>query len=218
MMEIQNLKLERILPHSLQRDRETKYAAQSLNGELNRTAEASRELLLFFALEELEEEKLDHLAWALHVDFYDMEMSRQQKIDMIAQSIAFHRKKGTKKMVEDVVRIFHPDFFITEWFEYGGSPFRFRLNFGQSAPETDGEYERLLNIIFSVKNVRSWIDGALYIRYLEGIFYFGGAVARHNKYELKVVHEGSDSIVDGTSYFGGAVFNKQIITINQEEL
>lgn len=60
---------------------------------------------------------LPWLAWGLSVDSWDTEWTEAMKRDTIAQSIDFHRRKGTRASIETVLARFDALLTIAEWFE-----------------------------------------------------------------------------------------------------
>jgi phage tail P2-like protein len=64
---------------------------------------------------------LPFLAWALSVDSWDSDWSEAMKRQAVADSIALHRLKGTRKSVESVLARFDDLLELIEWHEAGGS-------------------------------------------------------------------------------------------------
>ena len=145
--ELQHTSLLDILPQNLLRDEQIKAAAQALDAELQKITAATKEALLLPRLDELPEAVIDLLAWQWHVDFYEPNMSLKTKRQLVRESIAWHRLKGTKAAVEKMVQAVFRGGVVTEWFEYGGEPYHFRVDI-LSAPQITAENTtRLLNVI-----------------------------------------------------------------------
>lgn len=60
---------------------------------------------------------LPFLAWGLAISRWDANWSEAEKRAAVAQAIPFHRKKGTRAAVEEVLARFHPLLEIVEWWE-----------------------------------------------------------------------------------------------------
>ena len=79
-------------------------------------------------LEKLNHDVLDHLAWQFHCDHYEPStMSLEVKRNLIRQSIAWHKIKGTPASVENFLGAFGIKAQVEEWYTYDGEPYFFRL-------------------------------------------------------------------------------------------
>lgn len=152
-----------ILPDNLLADTQVYAAAKALDDELQRVTVATWEALHLPRLDELPEAVLDLLAWQWHVDFYEpMGMSVETKRSLIRKSIAWHRMKGTPAAVEEVVTAAFEKATVSEWFDYGGSPFFFRVTTEDATTDTQ-TIDAMRRSIETVKNVRSVLEGIQFI-------------------------------------------------------
>ena len=90
------------LPSSISQDRTVQNICDAIGlklQELNRQAEL---VLLLPRLDELSETLIDELAWQYHVDFYDSSADITKKRALVKQAIAWHRRKGTPAVVEEL--------------------------------------------------------------------------------------------------------------------
>lgn len=158
MIDVNNLKLYDILPSSLHDDETISNIIKSLDGIFPEFESQIRKIRFYEYLDEQPAEVLDLLAWQFHVDFYDYDYSNEVKRELIRQSITWHRRKGTPMAVEEMVSPIFPSAEIVEWWDYGGTPYRFRVS-GITDPLTGAaDIRRLLTLINSAKNKRSWLD------------------------------------------------------------
>ena len=202
--ELQHTSLFDILPQNLLRDEQIKAAAQALDAELQKITAATKEALLLPRLDELSEAVIDLLAWQWHVDFYEPNMSLETKRQLVRESIAWHRLKGTKAAVEKMVQAVFRGGVVTEWFEYGGEPYHFRVDI-LSAPQITAENTaRLLNVINASKNIRSWLDEITYRRDLDATIHYAAAPTLHATYEIRPA-EITDATAEVRQYIGAAV-------------
>ena len=147
-----------IMPQNLLTDEKIKSAASALEEELKLLSDSIEEVMHLPRLEELPHPVLDMLAWQFHSDFYEpTRLNKHVKAKMIKESIAIHRLKGTRLAVENIARDAFKGATISEWYEYGGEPYFFRIMIAGLRQTSDdlGNFILLLN---SVKNVRSWLD------------------------------------------------------------
>lgn len=103
------------------------------------------------------EHLLPWLAWAWSVDAWDADWTEQQKRNAIDASVFIHRHKGTPAAVQRAVDVVFSDAEVQEWFDYGGEPFHFRV-VSQGAFASERDYRRLIRLIESAQNARSWLD------------------------------------------------------------
>lgn len=172
MAELATTKILDLLPPSLQSDEQVVAAATSLDAELSAVTAAIEECVLLPRLDELAEEVIDLLAWQWHVEGYSESLSVTKKRNLVLQSIAWHRRKGTPGLVQDLVSAIYSSGVVTEWFEYGGEPYHFRI---QTTGVIGSEviYKQLQAAINAAKNVRSWLDGVYILRKWQESRYVG---------------------------------------------
>ncbi len=102
---------------------------------------------------------LPFLAWSWSVDNWDSSWSENIKRQVVAAAIKVHRHKGTPGAVQDAIDAIGAGASISEWFQYGGDPYHFRIDVeldqrGLSEEET----KTLTAIALATKNVRSHLD------------------------------------------------------------
>lgn len=117
-------------------------------------------VLIYPVIDTLPSELVDTLAVQLHCDFYDYTLSLEKRREIVKQSIAWHRIKGTRGAVEQAVRAVFGDIKIEEWYEYGGRPYTFRITVeGEGAFDENHGIDLLMKVIEATKNTRSWLEG-----------------------------------------------------------
>ena len=153
-------KLADILPESIKNDDKIFAAATFLDSEIEKIAALTDLTLHLPRLDELPADVLDHLAWQYHCDFYRQDLPLKAKRDQIRESIFWHRIKGTPAGVEKAVSTFMQGATVEENWEYGGEDYFFRITCkGLKYLSTEEEFLRL---VFSAKNVRSWLEGIIF--------------------------------------------------------
>lgn len=184
MNEIYHVSLKEILPPSISSDEEVQRTAKAIEENLNTASRLIPMTAVYARIDELPESVLDALAWQLHVDVYDEDMSLAQKRKLVKNAIKDHKYKGTPCAVKSVVEVLLNYAKVEEWYEYGGSPFHFRVS-GESGPIPNGDkLQRLVDAINEVKNVRSWLDGVSFQRRKTVIKHLAVPVIMHK--EIKV--------------------------------
>ena len=202
--DLQSVSLIDVLPPNLLADKQIYAAARALDDELQKITAATRNALLLPRLDELSEEVIDLLAWQWHVDFYEPSMSIETKRQLVRESIAWHRIKGTKAAVEKMTQTVFKGGVVTEWFEYGGDPYHFRIDVLNAPNMTEENRGRLLAVVNASKNTRSWLDELRFRREAQNDMYYAAAPSIHTTYEIRPA-EITDATAEARQYIGAAV-------------
>ena len=155
---LETLSMLDLLPERIT-DKEMEALVYALDPELQEITAAIEEVIIMPRIDQMPEDIVDLLAWQLHVDFYEpLGLSLDKKRALVKNSLDWHRRKGTKSVVEEIMRLlFFPEFHIEEWFEYGGRPNFFKAIAG-SEPLTREDLGEAMKAIDVTKNERSWLD------------------------------------------------------------
>lgn len=211
---MQTVSLLSILPPNLQSDAQVQAAAKALDAELLAATDAIDEALLLPRLGELPENVIDLLAWQWHVDFYNYQLPIEKKRAMVRQAIAWHKRKGTPSVVQEVVSAIYSGGNVTEWFDYDGQPYHFRVE-TTGVIGSDIIYTQLQRMINAVKNVRSWLDGVYIKRSWNASMYFG-AIARTGKTLTINPAAFSAQTAKNSQYMRGGIHKGASITIGRK--
>ena len=177
MSRLHEMDMRKMLPSSIAHDSNIQALAEILTMQLLDLIPSINLVTLLPNLSRLSDDVVDELAWHFHVDFHDQTASRRERENLIYQSIAWHRKKGTIGLVEESIAAIYDESKVVENWEYdSGEPYKFKLQLTGAimSPKTKSQVFEMLDC---VKNVRSWCDGLEYIRSLVGeIVSVGGLV------------------------------------------
>lgn len=133
-------------------------------------------LLIYPAIDSLNEQLIDYLAVQMHVDEYDDTETLDVKRQQVKKSFLLHRLKGTKYAVQKAVSTVYQSAKVEEWPEYSGEPYHFRVT-GITAPMNGTKnINKLVRLINAYKNTRSWLDYVQFNRLYRQTFLFGGNV------------------------------------------
>lgn len=175
MIDLQTVQLIDLVPSNLRNDPKVIAAAAAIDQQMQAVTQLIPDVSILHRINELPEEWLDEMARQFHVDFYDPELPLSQRRQLVANSMAWHRRKGTPSAVEELIATIFGDGIVEEWFDYGGDPYFFRVVTSNFSATTE-HAERFLRAVNSVKNTRSWLDNVL-IRLVEDTpVYFGTGV------------------------------------------
>lgn len=181
MNNLSNINLKQTLPYSISEDENIQALAEAITVQLLAVNSKIDLLRILPNLSKLPEAVVDQMGWHLSVDFYDVNLPRATKEQLLYQSVAWHRRKGTVKVVEEMVTAVHSHGRVIENWDYGGEPYHFKV-LVEGEPITDPKaLANLTEAINSVKNVRSWFDGIDYERGTAFDIYYGGATYIHRE-------------------------------------
>lgn len=157
MIDIGHIKLIDLIPPNLREDENVRAAAEAIDSELQAVTELMPSVAILHHIDTLDEQWIDELAWQFHVDFYDPNLPIEQKRELVKNSLAWHRRKGTPSAVAELITTIFGSGQVAEWYEYGGQPGYFKVT--TSDPSATNERAReFLAAINSVKNTRSWLE------------------------------------------------------------
>lgn len=218
MTKLDKLSLLDILPERIT-DEEMEALAYAIDPEMQDITASIIESIIIPRIDEIPEELVDLLAWQFHVDFYeplglDIEIRRA----LVKNSLIWHRWKGTKFVLEDMLRmLFLDDFTVEEWFEYGGEPYFFRISTTDIIHDF-GLYVDLLRAIHELKNERSWLESIVMRKSTTGTT-FVGLVGKHmSKFFIDGSNPWEMCTIPSTTYFGsvGKSYRHTIIVASEE--
>lgn len=135
-------------------------------------------LRIYPSIDRLEEELLNILARDFKVDWWDADYSLEEKRRTLKDSWRVHKLMGTKAAVEAAISAVYPETKVEEWFEYGGTPYGFRIHLDLTGTKwTEDRPRRILERVEYYKSLRSHLDGMIYRFEMEGALHVGGAFA-----------------------------------------
>lgn len=124
--------------------------AYGIAAELEALYAENKYLEIYPSISTLPEELLDILAEDFKCDWYLQDGTVESKRAQIATCIQVHRFLGTKAAMLYALGAVCPGTEITEWFEYGGDPYYFRIICDlseQTTPISQSIIERLANAV-----------------------------------------------------------------------
>ena len=201
-----------IVPENLLEDKHIRKITEVIDAELKDVYPETAYPALISRIDELDSDTIDSLAWQWHVDFYDQNLSLNKRRALVKNSIRWHIKKGTKAAVEEMVQTVFESGRVTEWFEYGGEPYHFKIDLLSAPRIVQEDLEKVVRVINSVKNTRSWLDSLGFIRESEGKQYYGIAPHLHKRYGVAQVLHAETS---GNVFIGGVTTNHKANKVKQ---
>lgn len=181
MINIYELSLLDLLPLSI-KTKEIESVCKALDRQLTEISERLIENIILPRIDELPENTIDLLAWQLHVDFYEpLNLDLDKKRELVKNAVIWHKNKGTRRAVEQLVKtVFFDDFKVEEWFIYNGRPYYFRIVIEDGSIKTKEEYNLLIQAINSAKNTRSHLEKIILKNNVHNKLYFGMSVNKRH--------------------------------------
>lgn len=155
---LKNTDYQLFFPENLQKYKNLKYLSLELEKQLKKEviSELSK-LAIFKNLDLQPDEVLSELACQYMIDNWQENLDREIKIKLIKNAYWSHSKKGTKKAVEDCLKVLGYPINLQEWFEYNENPYTYKVTiFGESFQKT--WITELIETIEKYKNCRSVLE------------------------------------------------------------
>lgn len=125
------------------------------------------------------------LARTYAVEVWSSSWPEETKRAVIKATPEVKRHKGTRYALEVAISALNMGIRVSEWFEYGGAPYRFRLALKLvEQPFTAADVSIIYKTAIAAKNVRSMIDEIELSRGVSGRVYIGAAT----KSVLRIAH------------------------------
>lgn len=200
MNNIEDYFIHKNLPQSLDKEN-VQEVAKVVDDTLLSFDKTIAEVLIYPAIDMLGSELINTLAIQMHCDFYDDTLPLAVRRNLVKNSIAWHRIKGTPAAVEQMIQTVYQTGVVEEWFDYGGEPFFFKVNLGDSQITTQ-KIKNLIKMINVSKNVRSWLEVLRFSKSIDITRYLGCFADVHKKYEIiPGIVQGGD--ISSSIFIGG---------------
>ena len=200
-----------LLPDSIKNDATIQAAAAALDAELIKTESAINNVVIIPRISEQPLEVVDTLAKMFHVDFYEPWLTLEQRRGIVKNSLLWHTQKGTPSAIEGLVYAIFSEAMVTEWYEYGGNPYWFRVTIDSDKEETptDEVLNELYRAIHVMKNTRSWMELIWLLRQHDlNMYHAMGVQYKTEAFIDSDYFNGQDVVVDKAPwYFCGISFH-----------
>lgn len=151
------------LPKALREDPSMVALADAIAGVLEARRKEIDRLRIYPAIDRLDEQLLDILAYDFKVDWWDADYSLGEKRRTLADSWRVHKLLGTKTAVELGLRAIYPHTKVLRWWEYGGEPYHYRLDIDITNDSIDSDKQRrVLRLLEFYRSLRDHNDGVTY--------------------------------------------------------
>ncbi len=156
-MKLSDVDLLRLLPQFMRDDTNAKAFAYAVQSQIVKVSLAIEHAKLYSRIDTLSEEILDELAWQFNVVEYSNEYDISIKRELIKGCMELHYKRGTVDAVEEVVHKIFGDAEVEEWFNYGGSPYHFKIRTSNTGA-TDTMIQEITRLVKDTQSVRAYLE------------------------------------------------------------
>ncbi len=126
----------------------------------------------------LPEALLDILAYDFKIDWWDPNYPVETKRALFQDGWRVHRLLGTPEAVNLVIRAVFGEGRMTDWYEYGGEPYHFRVEANNTGVAGDDWIGYFMRLLATVKRLTSCLDGITVSTQMpEDTVHLGGAAA-----------------------------------------
>jgi P2-related tail formation protein len=217
MMKIQSSDFYSILPDSY-KDIETQCISYALSRAVALICEKSQDAKVLAGIGNLSESILDYLAVELRAQYYTQDMNRAEKVGIVQSTLPWYLRAGTKYALEILLQTVYGGGEVTEWQEYAGQPYHFKVKVNSENNVFDGDdfSKRLMSLINGAKNLRYVLDSLgliCDIHTSESCAPFIGCAINQNVISSGansnfIVVVGSDSLSTASSTIDGGTFTE----------
>lgn len=145
------------MPENLKEQPEVQAIAHAVGRQIEKLCAYADSARTYAAIQSMPERVLDLLAVELRTPAYDENYSIKVKRALIEGSLLFYTQMGTPAAVEKIIETIFGSGYISEWWEYGGSPYHFKAYTTNPAITSD-DVEEFKRVLGSVKRLSAWLD------------------------------------------------------------
>lgn len=176
MIKLKDSSVLKLLPDSVLND-DIITAAKVVDTRFAKIVNKADNIIFYDDLMKLDDDVLEHLLYQHHVTDLEgaaLATTKEQKVNLIMNSAYMHSIKGTSEAIEHVLRMLDMRGKVSEWFEYGGEPYYFRVDLVEIENRGLSQTEQtlLLQLINAYKRKSAWLESIkLYLTTRAHVYY-----------------------------------------------
>ncbi len=150
-----------IMPSNITKEPEIQALSYALQQATQLLYRYHQRLYIYSKIEEQPEAIIDLLAAELRTQYYKSTLDLKTKQQLVKNTLIWYMTAGTPAAVEELVTTIYGKGKVTEWFEYGGEPYHFKIDVTniEVDAEKNREFKRLLN---QIKRTSAHLDAICY--------------------------------------------------------
>ena len=173
-MKLNTVELDKLIPSFMREDQNFKAICFALEEEIKLLYEQTNLIKLYQNIDSLPEAILDELAWQFNAIEYNKSYSIDIKRTLIKNCLSTHHKRGTVAAVEEVASKIFGNATVSEWFEYGGKPYHFKV-YTSNVSTSDEMITEFNRVIKQTQNIRSHLEEVI-AETIDSMDIFGGGI------------------------------------------
>lgn len=174
-MKLNEIEIAKLLPSFMREDKNFKGISYALEEEIKRLYQQTSLIKIYSNIDNLPENILDELAWQFNIIEYNKTYSIDIKRSLIKNCLSTHHKRGTVSAVEEVATKIFGNATVSEWFDYGGEPYHFKV-YTANVSISDEMIIEFNRVIKKTQNIRSHLEEVITETINSMELYFGGFV------------------------------------------
>ena len=156
---LSTISLRTFLPPNLLEDKENSILIEVMDRQIAKLYDAMMNCMIMARVDKLDHDTLDLLATQYDTPFYSQELALAQKRELIKNTISIHKQNGTVGAVESALKSIFNTGTISEWHEYEGSPYHFKIKLdGNKFSLSKNHAKQIETIVKKTKNIRSRLE------------------------------------------------------------
>lgn len=157
MIDFKNSQISDILPYT-EKNNNKIALSHALHSVFSNVYTKLLQVRLWQDIDNADPKMLDIMASELNCLFYLADADENVKRKIIKAAFISNRRIGTVGAVQNIsTQILGESTILSEWYQYGGSPFNFKID--THSHMSQDTYEQLVEIVQKTKNVRSKLEG-----------------------------------------------------------
>ena len=167
MIDFQKGEITQILPSNIRADPKVQAISFAIHKQIEKIVEKTMNIGIYAKIDVLPEDILDLMAVELRSQYYEQDMPLDKKREIIKNTMAWYYRAGTPAAVKELIQVvFGTGSTLSEWWEYGGEPYLFKIIVDdQENLLTEEQWKKIQQSLKYVKNTRSHLESVQYLRY-----------------------------------------------------
>lgn len=135
--------------------------------------------VLVYLIDTVDPTALPVLADQFHIlgEGWQFARTEAEQRQLLKRAIELHRYKGTPWAIQQVLDTLQLSGKVSEWFDYGGQPYHFKISVDVTSRGIDADtLSMLTTLVNEYKNVRSHLELISLFQSSEGAVYYGASV------------------------------------------
>lgn len=153
----------------------------ALDKQIKKLHGLAKNLTIWSDIENADKKYYDYMALCIKAPYYRSEYTEKTKQDLLKTAISMHRYAGTRRAIDELLKLIFEKACFIPWYEYDGKPYHFNAKVFDILTEDTATV--FVNVIKEVKAARSLLDNISIGREEKGNVYIGSTVHHCQKNE-----------------------------------